>query len=54
MKILKSIVYAISQLEMFGGREIAQGGGKIFPKVSATILSVKFHKNATLKITVFS
>jgi len=34
MKILESIVYVISQLMFLGGREIAQEGGEIFPKVS--------------------
>jgi len=34
MKILESIVYVISQLIFFGGRELAQEGGKILPKVS--------------------
>jgi len=33
MKISESVVYVISQI-IFGGREIAQEGGKILPKVS--------------------
>jgi len=34
MKISESVVYVISQLFFWGGREIAQEGGKILPKVS--------------------
>jgi len=38
MKILKSIVYVISQLIFFGGgRKIAQGGGEILPKASPKV-----------------
>jgi len=33
MKILEGIVYVISELIFLGGREIAQEGGKILPKV---------------------
>jgi len=53
MKIMESIVYVISQVISFGGREIVQGGGeilqKVLPKVSAkfcgNIRSSKFHQN---------
>jgi len=34
MKISESIVYVIFQQTFFGGREIAQEGSEIFPKVS--------------------
>jgi len=34
MKIWESIAYVISQLIFLGGREIAQEGCKILPKVS--------------------
>jgi len=34
MKIFERIEYVISQLMFLGGRWIAQGGGKILPKVS--------------------
>jgi len=38
MKILESIVYVISQIIFFGGgREIAQEGGEILPKVSQKV-----------------
>jgi len=33
MKIFESIVYVISQIICLWGREIAQEGGEIFPKV---------------------
>jgi len=49
MKILKSIVYVISQLFFWGAREIAEGGGEILAKVFAKLwekfLGSKFHQN---------
>jgi len=33
IKILESIVYVISELIIFGGRDIAQGGGESFDKI---------------------
>jgi len=38
MKILESIIYVISQPNFFGGREIAQGGGEILPKLLPKLL----------------
>jgi len=32
-KMLESVVYVISKLIIFEGKEIAQGGRKILPKV---------------------
>jgi len=57
MKILESIVYVISQLICLGGREIAEEGGKILPKISPkasakfweSFLSSKFHQNRNTK-----
>jgi len=44
MKILEIIVYVISQLIFFGGRELAREGGEILPKVSQKV-SEKFWQN---------
>jgi len=48
MKILGSIVYVISHLIIFGGKEIAQEGGEILPNVLAKFcenyVTSKFHQ----------
>jgi len=46
----ESTVYVISQLIIFGGREIAQGGGKILPEISLKI-SLQFCENCVIKIS---
>jgi len=59
MKISASIVYVIFQ-QFFGGREIAQEGGEILPKVSTKFLakfwenfvSSNFTKTATLSVAL--
>jgi len=42
MKVMESIVYVISQLILFGDREIVQEGGEVLLKVLPTISAI-FH-----------